>query len=103
MAMMTRTVRVAARPGTLSGSLVSSFIVRVTSQPQKMKMDSETPAAKPVSDPTPKGLNHSQLIGVASKAVLLATWENAAIANQPRTRTWKATSTYWKDFVVSIP
>ncbi len=41
--MMT-TVRVAARPGVFSGFLVSSFIVRVTSHPQKMKIDSESPA-----------------------------------------------------------
>jgi hypothetical protein len=36
---------VAARPGVFSGSFVSSFIVRVTSHPQKMKIDSDRPAA----------------------------------------------------------
>ena len=41
---MVTTVSVAARPGVFSGFLVSSFMVRVTSQPQKMKIESERPA-----------------------------------------------------------
>ena len=63
---MVTTVMVAARPGVFSGSFVSSFMVRVTSHPQKMKIDSETPAAKALNDDTANGLNHDQSKGVAS-------------------------------------
>jgi len=52
-------------------------MVRVTSQPQKMKIESDRPAAKAEKDGTPNGLNQSRLTGVASKAVPFATWMNA--------------------------
>ena len=58
------TVTVAARPGVRSGSFVSSFMVRVTSHPQKMKIDSDRPAANALNDPTANGLNHSSENGV---------------------------------------
>src|SRR4051794_9665568 len=103
MTTMTRMVAVAARPGVFCGFLVSSFMVRVTSQPQKMKMDSEIPAAKAEKDSTPNGLNQSAEISIALKAVPADTWPKAATANQTSTTTWNATSTYWKVLVVSMP
>ena len=61
-----RTVTVAARPGVFSGLRVSSFMVRTTSQPQKMKIDSERPATTAPKSPTANGLNHDQSTGVPS-------------------------------------
>ncbi len=61
--MTTSTVSVAARPGVFSGSFVSSFMVRVTSQPQNMKIDSEMPAATVEKSPMVSGLNQSASTG----------------------------------------
>ncbi len=99
-AMMISTVKVAARPGTFSGSVVSSFMVKVTSQPQKMKMDRLTPAAKAVKDSTAAGLNISRVIGVRSKGSGLV---KHMIANNSSTATWKPTSTYWNALVAFSP
>ena len=100
--MMT-TVSVAARPGVVSGFFVSSFIVRVTSQPQKMKIDRETPAAKAEKDGTANGLNQLASKGRASNAEPLVTCTTAEMENHTSTISWKATSTYCTALVVSIP
>ena len=92
---MVITVSVAARPGVRSGSLVSSFMVRVTSQPQKMKIDSERPAATALKDPTANGLNHARSKGVKSNALPLTACVIAAMAKNSSTATWKVTRTYW--------
>ena len=47
---MVTTVMVAARPGVFGKPFVSSFMVSVTSQPQKMKIESDRPAAKAEND-----------------------------------------------------
>ena len=86
---MVSTVTVAARPGVFSGSFVSSFIVRVTSQPQKMKIDSDRPAAKALNDETANGLNHAQSNGMKSKALPLTACTIAATAKKISTTTWK--------------
>ena len=91
---------VAARPGVFSEPFVSSFMVRVTSQPQKMKIDSERPAAKAENDSTANGLNQLSSIGVASNALPLATPTRAAPANSSSTATWKPTSQYCSFCVV---
>ena len=57
---------VAARPGVFSGSLVSSFMVRVTSHPQNMKMDREMPAARMEKSEISRGLNQLGWMGVKS-------------------------------------
>ena len=66
---MMMTVSVAARPGVFSGFFVSSFIVRVTSHPQKMKIDSDSPATTALNEPTANGLNHDSSTGLASNAL----------------------------------
>ena len=99
---MMRTVRVAARPGVFSGSFVSSFIVRVTSQPQKMKIDSESPATIAEKSPTAKGLNHEKSKGVASKALPVSISTIAAIAKTRSTSTWKPTRKYCSFCVVCM-
>ena len=99
--MMT-TVRVAARPGVFSGSLVSSFIVRVTSHPQKMKIDSERPATTALKDPTANGLNHASSIGLASNALPCATCTSAATEKITSTSTWNPTRTYCSFCVVCM-
>ena len=96
------TVRVAARPGVLSGSFVSSFMVRVTSHPQKMKIDRDSPAAKALNDDTANGLNHDRSNGVASNADPLENSTSAAPANSTSTSTWKPTSTYCSFCVVCM-
>jgi hypothetical protein len=100
---ITTTVRVAALPGVVSGFFVSSFMVRVTSHPQKMKIDSETPAAKAENDGTANGLNQLASTAVASKAEPLVTCTMAEMENHTSTMSWKATSTYCTALVVSIP
>jgi hypothetical protein len=91
---MMSTVSVAARPGVDREPLVSSFIVSVTSQPQKMKMESESPAANELNDSTANGLNQSRLIGTGSNAEPLVTWKNATMPNNSSTMSWKPTRTY---------
>src|SRR5215207_11523072 len=97
--MMT-TVKVAARPGVRSEPFVSSFMVRVTSQPQKMKIESESPAANAENDSTANGLNHDSSIEVASNALPFATSTSAAIEKSSSTATWKPTSQYCSFCVV---
>ncbi len=96
------TVSVAARPGVFSGSLVSSFIVRVTSHPQKMKIDSDRPATTAVKEPTANGLNHDSSTGLASNALPWATCQNAATEKITSTSTWKVTRTYCSFWVVCM-
>ena len=55
------TVAMAARPGVLSASLLSSFTVRQVSQPQNAKIDPITPATNAVVVRSVNGLNQSQL------------------------------------------
>ena len=98
--MITSTVQVAPRPGTFFGSVVSSFMVRVTSQPQKTKMDSEMPAAKAEKVSMPAGLNICQVIGVGSLGWLEV---SAMMAKSSSTATWNPTSTYWKTLVAFMP
>ena len=97
------TVRVAARPGVVFGFLVSSFIESVTSQPQKMKIESETPAANALKLETANGLNQLGSKANESKAVPLPTCTSAAMLNQTSTTSWKPTSTYCTALVVSMP
>ena len=77
-------------------------MVRVTSQPQKMKIESERPAANAENDSTAKGLNHDSSIGVASKALPFATSTSAATAKITSTATWKPTSQYCSFCVVCM-
>ena len=99
---MITTVSVAARPGVFSGFFVSSFIVRVTSHPQKMKIDSDRPATTAVKAPTAKGLNHESSTGLASNALPCATCTKAATEKITRTSTWKVTRTYCSFCVVCM-
>ncbi len=77
-------------------------MVRVTSQPQKMKIESERPAANAENDSTANGLNHDSSIGVASNALPFATSTSAATANSTSTTTWKPTSQYCSFCVVCM-
>ena len=92
-----------ARAEVVFGSFVSSFIVRVVSQPQNMKIDSETPAAMTEKSPAESGLNQSKLTGVASNAVPSLTPRNAMITKPPSTTIWTTTRTYWTALVASTP
>src|SRR5699024_12249891 len=85
------------------GSLASSFIVMTVSQPQNRKIDSDTAAATVEKSPAENGLNQSMDTGVGSKAVPPATWTSAATTNQPRARTWNATSHTWRRSAASPP
>lgn len=102
-AMITSTVTEAARPGVRSGSSVSSFMVRVTSQPQKRKMDRDTPAATTEKSPAVKGLNQSSCTGVGSKPAPFEAWTRAATAKAPSATSWKTTRTYCSFLVASMP
>src|SRR3954453_21533572 len=97
---MVITVRGAARPGVFSGFFVSSFIVRVTSHPQKMKIESDRPATRALKDDTSKGLNHESDTGVGSKPLPCAICQKAAIAKITRTATWNVTRKYCSFCVV---
>ncbi|MNW65026.1 hypothetical protein D3C74_433670 [compost metagenome] len=98
--MISNTVQVAPRPGTFLGSVVSSFIVKVTSHPQNTKIDREMPAAKAEKLSTPAGLNICRLMGVWSKGWFEV---NAMTANSKSTATWNATKPYWKALVAFKP
>ena len=82
--------------------LVSSDIVRVTSQPQKMKIDSDSPAAKAEKVGTVSGLNQSSDTAVASNAEPPPTRTNATIANPTSTTSWNPTSQYCTFWVVCM-
>ena len=94
------TVTVAARPGTFWLPTDSSLTVRQTSQPQKMKIDSDSPAAKAEKDSTLKGLNHSgwKTTGAASGAALKAAREKPI-----STSSCMATRPYWTLMVMPMP
>ena len=70
------------------------------SQPQKAKIDPESPATN-ADSVSPDGLNQSMLneIPVAESADLA----NAAIAKMPSMTSWKRTSTIWTRSVVVTP
>ena len=93
---------VAARPGVFAEPFVSSFIVSVTSQPQKMKIESERPAANAENESTANGLNQLSSIAVASNALPFATSTRAMTEKSTSTATWKPTSQYWSFCVVCM-
>ena len=90
----------AARPGVLSESVDSSLTVRAVSQPQKAKIDPDSPAMK-ADRVRPAGLNQSRSkeMPVAESPALA----KAAIAKMPSTTSWKITSTIWTRSVVVMP
>ena len=93
--MIENTVSMAARPGVRSGSLASSFIVRVTSQPQNMKTEAESPITTTDRPPSiAKGLNHASSGMCGSKAPPWTLWTIAITANTTRITTWNATRPY---------
>ncbi len=101
---MITVVRRAARPGVFSLPLVSSLMVRQTSQPQKMNSDSEMPAVNAAIEATLKGLSQSRLNAtLVAEAVPLAILTKAKVTKPTSTSIWNPTRTYWTSFVVVIP
>ena len=90
----------AARPGIFSRSLDSSFTVRLVSQPQKAKMDPDSPRMK-ACRVRPDGENHEKLNSSASGELDDCTI--AAMAKINSTISWKVTSTICSFSVASIP
>ncbi|MNN10513.1 hypothetical protein D3C76_837400 [compost metagenome] len=94
------TVQVAALPGTSSLPTDSSLTVRHTSQPQKMKIDSDSPAAKAENDSTPNGLNQAKSNSSGGGAVVSP---KAAKAKPISTSNCRATKPYCTVMVVVMP
>ncbi|MNN28536.1 hypothetical protein D3C81_1421120 [compost metagenome] len=97
---ISRTVRVAARPGVSPLPTDSSLMLRQTSQPQKMKIDSDRPAVNAENDSTPKGLNQSKS---NSRGGIADDSPNAAMAKPISTTSCSATRPYCTVMVVVIP
>ena len=91
---------VAARPGTFSLPTDSSLTVRHTSQPQKMKIDSDRPAAKAENESMLNGLNHS---GWKTTGELAGAAANAASAKPISTTSCSATRVYCTPMVMPMP
>ena len=84
----------------MSASTDSSLTVSAVSQPQKAKIEPESPAMK-AERVSPAGLNQSRLKErpVAESPDLA----KAAMAKTSNTASWKSTSTIWTRSVVVIP
>ncbi|MNH15070.1 hypothetical protein D3C79_746770 [compost metagenome] len=95
------TVRVAARPGVSPLPTDSSLMLRQTSQPQKMKIDSDRPAVNAENDSTPKGLNQSR--SNSSGGVCADEPPKAAKAKPTSTTNCNATKPYCTVMVVAMP
>jgi hypothetical protein len=98
-----RMVKSAARPGVLELPVVSSLMVSVVSQPQKMKMESERPAAKAAKDSIAKGLSQLHEKPMASSDAPLTALPKASTMKRARTTICSPTSTYWTPFVAAMP
>src|SRR5580765_6860673 len=98
---MIPTVRIAARPGVLSASLLSSLTVRQVSQPQNAKIDPITPATKAEVSTSVNGLNQPQSNGIPVGE--LPEPMIAATTNITSTAIWNATRTACSRSVVVIP
>ena len=77
-------------------------MVRTTSQPQKMKIDSDRPAANALNVGTSNGLNHDHENAVGSGASPSTALMIATTAKSTSTTTWKLTRTYWNFCVVCM-
>ena len=93
----------AASPGVRSLSSVSSFADSAVSQPQYMKIDSESAVARTEKELTENGLSHE-----TSKSIDVLTsppraLPNANAVNSASATTWTPTRTYMTLLVVVIP
>jgi hypothetical protein len=83
--------------------VVSSLMVSVVSQPQKMKMESERPAAKAAKDSIAKGLSQLHEKPMTSSDAPLTALPKASAMKRARTTICSPTSTYWTPFVAAMP
>ncbi len=94
------TVRRAARPGVFAEPFDSSLTVRQVSQPQKAKIDPDSPAMN-ADSVRPAGLNQSQL-----NAAAVSDDPDFAIATAAKTSStisWNPTRMNWTFSVVVMP
>ena len=93
----------AARPGVRSLPLVSSFADRQVSQPQYMKIDSDSAVARTENDSTENGFSHdiSKSIAVAESPFVALV--RASTMNSTRATIWIASRTYVTPLVVVMP
>ncbi len=93
----------AARPGVFALPAVSSLTVRQASQPQNMKIESDSPAVKAEKDWTANGSSQVQEKSrepAKSPERALITAITTKIAS---TASWRPTSAYWTPLVAVMP
>ncbi|SHU68927.1 Uncharacterised protein [Mycobacteroides abscessus subsp. abscessus] len=92
-----------ARPGTRSGSLLSSPSVRQVSHPQNANTEPVTPTTKaPMVNPL-NGLNQSASKDRCPGAAPVPTFHSAAPAKPNNISIWNPTSAYWTRSPVVMP
>ena len=93
----------AASPGVRSDSVVSSLADSAVSQPQYMKIDSDSAVARMENEVTENGLSHdhSKSIDVLTSPPMA--FAKAKMANSASATIWTPTSTYMTPFVVVMP
>ena len=83
--------------------VVSSFADRQVSQPQYMKIDSDSAVASTENDSTENGLSHDNSKSVAVETSPFVALVRASTMKSTRATIWIASRTYVTPFVVVIP
>ncbi len=92
-----------ARPGVFVEPVVSSLVARHASQPQYMKIESESPAVKAAMDSTAKGfIQDQEKSRPVSKVPAEAFWK-AIATKTASTTSWRPTRAYWTPLVAVMP
>jgi hypothetical protein len=83
--------------------VVSSFADSAASQPQYMKIDSDSAVASAANDVTENGLSHDHRKSIAVPASPPVALTIANTMNSKRATSWIATSTYITPLVALMP